>query len=219
MERCQLRLSNIKLSGEKKVEQVHWETKGKYVRDEFSVDWYTLTNIKERKNDMYKLMLAWCDKTYGLGLGLEGAGKNTPLVNGYLRYRPCDKLSFGAKYVFKQTPAVVKPAATGKKPETASTDTKQVNTAESPKIADPAKIEHKFTMGVKWTADKDTTVRSSIDCDLLYKMNVQHKLSDSTSVGLTTQTNLYQYFPNAPKYEGGRFGYPLNFGFVWKLDG
>lgn len=101
MVRSQLVAKNLN-EGEEKVGDVMYEEKGKYVRDQMTLEYYHLSNITQRTASIWKMLLQWSNKDYGATLNFEGKGLNMPKPKLALRYRACDNMSVGAHYTYDQ---------------------------------------------------------------------------------------------------------------------
>lgn len=165
------------------------EQKAKFVRDQLSFEWYNKMNFSGQKHELWKLLLSWSNKEYGVALNASGEGTAIPRLTSYLRYRACNNLSLGAHYSYQHP-----------KDET-------------------QKPDHSGKFGVKYTGDKSTTLRATVDHDLNNQINAVHRLSDSCTMNFTLEQNIRSYFKSDYKSSGGFMGYPFKYGLVFKLDG
>lgn len=76
---------------------------------------------------------------------------------------------------------------------------------------------HGFLSGLKWSPDKNTTVKYTMDCSLVNQIWLSHKLENGCKLNASFKSNMNQYGPSAPAYNGF-MGYPFNYGFVFKMD-
>jgi len=101
MFRQQLRARDLRVNGDEgKVGDVEYEQKGKYVRDQFALEFYNKANITKRTSDMWKMLFSWANKDYGAALNLTGENTNMPVPTLYLRYSACDNTSLGCQYSY-----------------------------------------------------------------------------------------------------------------------
>merc|ERR1719281_1278138 len=100
MFRQQLVAKNLNESADAKVGDVMFEQKAKYVRDQLTLESYHLTNVTTRAQQLWKLLMSWSNKDYGVALNLTGEELNVPKPTLYLRYRGCDKTSLGCQYTY-----------------------------------------------------------------------------------------------------------------------
>jgi len=83
-----------------KVGDITYFQKGKFVKDEFTFEWFNKANITNKSHERWKALLSWANKDYGVRLGLMGFQLEMPEPSLFLRYRACDKMSLGAHYTY-----------------------------------------------------------------------------------------------------------------------
>lgn len=88
---------------DKKVGDVMYFQKGKFVKDEFTLEWFNHANITQQSHERWKMLFSWANKDYGAALGLMGTHLNIPEPSLFLRYRACDHTSLGCHYTFDKT--------------------------------------------------------------------------------------------------------------------
>jgi len=89
---------NINEGEDKKVGDIEYSQKGKFVKDEFTVEWFNRANITKKTHVNSKALFSWANKDYGTALGLDAKELQMPITSLYLRYRSCDKMSLGCHY-------------------------------------------------------------------------------------------------------------------------
>jgi len=105
MFRQEVEAQQIHEAEDKLVGDVLYSQKGKFVKDEFTLEWTNRANITKMTHDRWKLLAHWANKDYGAVFGLTSKHREMPEPSLFLRYRACDKTSVGAHYTYMKTKA------------------------------------------------------------------------------------------------------------------
>ena len=70
MSRHHFRFNNLFEKADQKVGDVHWEQNGIIKKDDVSFEWLNSINLSQRKQELWKLLLRWQDKTYGAAVSV-----------------------------------------------------------------------------------------------------------------------------------------------------
>jgi len=70
MFRQEIEAKEIFEAEDKKVGDILYAQKGKFVKDEFTLEWTNRANITQRTHDRWKMLAQWANKDYGAVFGL-----------------------------------------------------------------------------------------------------------------------------------------------------
>lgn len=188
MVRSAIRLNGL-MENDKKLNSIAVDTNGHFQRKDFIFRWFNTFNVTKRVIENFKMLTGYENSNYGALAHYTKVPGKYHQCGSYLIYRHNNNLSFGSKYTYTEG------------------DHK-----------DAEKRPHMVVAGMQYVADKNSTVRFTVDSEMKSVGHLSHKLNDSCTMLLNLSTNYRQFLPNATPYEKGYMGYPFNYGMVFKVN-